>query len=682
MSFLYPGFLFALLAVAVPVLIHLFNFRRFKKVYFSNVKFLRDIQVQTSSSRNLRRLLVLLARILAVVFLTLAFAKPYFPAGNQEAAHNRKIISVYIDNSYSMEAVNKDGSLLDEARRRAREIASAYTLNDKFQLLTNDFEGRHQRLLTYEDFLSALEDIRISGVSRTIPQIIQRQQDVFSGENNASKTSYILSDFQKNMEPKGAFVPDSSVSLRFVKIRAAALPNISIDSVWFVSPIHRPGATEKLVVQLRNNSDKEGQRIPIKLAINGQQKAAASLTIPPRASRSDTLSFSGLEAGWQSGTLTITDYPVVFDDHYYFAFNVRKEVNVLVVNAQSANIYLNAVYRSDPFFKLVNAAAGNLDYSTMNEYPLIILNSLPDISEGLVQQLKRYVTEGGTLMVFPSLEGDMQGLTNLLNSLGADVPEAVSETEEKVASLNARHSLFTDVFEKVPANIDLPVAKKFVRYSNRSSTTRQMVLGLPGGRIFFGQYTAGKGSVYLSAVPLDEDAGNFARHSVFVPLMYQAALLSLHDNRMSYTLGRDQFFEVNHVMLGNNQVLKLKRDDFEVIPDVQQTANATRIYVADQLRDEGIYRLQKGDSVIAVAGFNDNRDESVLDYMEPGRLEKLFPGRKITLFDTEKATIHNDIKGVNEGVHLWKVCLILALIFLAAETLLLRFYRIPETPSA
>src|SRR3989339_322968 len=143
MRFLSPGFLFALLTIAIPVIIHLFNFRKFKKVYFSNVRFLKNVQIQTSSRQHLKDRLILATRILAISFLVLAFARPYIPVADQQNAFQQEVLSIYIDNSYSMEAVNKEGTLLDEAKRRAREIASAYSLNDKFQLLTNDFGGKY-----------------------------------------------------------------------------------------------------------------------------------------------------------------------------------------------------------------------------------------------------------------------------------------------------------------------------------------------------------------------------------------------------------------------------------------------------------------------------------------------------------------------------------------------------------
>ena len=117
MNFLYPGFLFALLTIAIPIVIHLFNFRKFKKVYFSNVQFLKEAKEQNSSREKLKHLLVLLCRVLAIIFLVLAFARPFISSGDGFSPSARNVVNIYIDNSYSMETVNKEGSLLDEAKR-------------------------------------------------------------------------------------------------------------------------------------------------------------------------------------------------------------------------------------------------------------------------------------------------------------------------------------------------------------------------------------------------------------------------------------------------------------------------------------------------------------------------------------------------------------------------------------
>ncbi|RZJ85947.1 MAG: hypothetical protein EOO20_19310, partial [Chryseobacterium sp.] len=157
MNFLYPGFLFALLAVAIPVIIHLFNFRKYKQVYFSNVQFLTEAKAESASGEKLKNLLILCARILAVVFLVFAFARPYFKNDSTVDPGLATVVSVFLDNSFSMQRVNKEGNLLDDAKRRAREIVKGYPVSTRYLLTTNDFEGRHQRMVQKEDFLAQLD---------------------------------------------------------------------------------------------------------------------------------------------------------------------------------------------------------------------------------------------------------------------------------------------------------------------------------------------------------------------------------------------------------------------------------------------------------------------------------------------------------------------------------------------
>jgi hypothetical protein len=79
MQFVYPAFLFALLAVAIPVIIHLFHFRRFRKVYFSDVSFLRQLSDESKKQSRLKHWLVLAARMLAVAFSGAGLCKALYP---------------------------------------------------------------------------------------------------------------------------------------------------------------------------------------------------------------------------------------------------------------------------------------------------------------------------------------------------------------------------------------------------------------------------------------------------------------------------------------------------------------------------------------------------------------------------------------------------------------------------
>ncbi|KQR70483.1 BatA domain-containing protein [Pedobacter sp. Leaf176] len=673
MNFLYPGFLFALLSVAIPVIIHLFNFRKFKKVYFSNVQLLKQVELQNSSKEKIKNLLILLSRILAIIFLVLAFAQPYIPISDKKTTLLNNTISVYIDNSYSMEAVNKDGNLLDEAKRRAKELVKAFGLNDKFQLLTNDFEGKHQRLLNQDDFLNALDDVKISATTRNLQQILNRQNNVFTGSSN--KYSFIISDFQKNIAANKKLETKSNIQYSFLKLNATTLPNVAVDSVWALSPNHQPGANEKLVVQVKNYSEEDAVSIPLKLTINNQQKALSSVTIPAGKIKRDTLSFSGLAAGWQKGVISIKDFPVTFDDSLFFSFKVDLNFPVLSINGPNVGNYIKTLFATDKYYKLNENFESNIIYSGFADYGIIILNGLRNPSSGLAQQLKIYLKAGGSVVIFPDLDADVQTYNAFLSDLSLPVIQSLNTSATKVDKIDLQNPIFKTVFEAIPRNLDLPSVNRYFNFIENNSSNKEMLLGLPGGKSFFAKYGVGNGFVYLSATSLNSADGNLARHPFFVPLMYRLALSSGIENTLYHTIGDETTLKSKNITLGKNQMLKLDSKNFEAIPEVRQVDGKTFIYVADQVKVPGFYNLKLADSQLAVYSFNIGRSESDMHYLSKSELDNLAGKANLKIYDTDKDAVKL-VSGANKiGQTLWKLCLILSLIFIAAEILLIRFFN-------
>ncbi|GAA4908371.1 BatA domain-containing protein [Mucilaginibacter defluvii] len=672
MHFLYPAFLFALASLAIPVIVHLYNFRRYKKVHFSNVQFLKQLQEQQASRRNLKERLILAARLLALLFLVLAFAKPYISKQDGTVAGQQHNVSIFIDNSYSMQTLNSEGSLLDQARQKAKEIAAAYGINDRFQLLTHDFEGRHQRLLSRDEFMDAVDEVKITGQNRKLDQILSRQRQLLMSGATGTRDVYVLSDFQDNTADNKKIAGDKSINVNLVPLKANNLPNVTVDSVWLLSAVHKPGDEEKLVVKLHNYADQEAAGVPLKLFINKQQKAMASFTLGPRKTLTDTLSFSGLSAGWQRGELQLQDNPVTFDNNFYFAFNVRLRMPVLIIDNGTENPFLKAAFGADSFFKADRTPEGNVDYAALGNYPLIVLTDVKNISAGLARELGNFVKKGNTLAVFPAADADAESYRALLQPLGAGYPFRIINNESKVERLNLQNPLFKEVFDAMPQNPDLPKAKKYFELSRAGQADNMMTL--PGGDAFWSGYKSGAGMVYVSAVPLNDDFSNLQRHGLFVPVLYRIALLSGHDLPLFNTLGGGESIETIPVRSSEKEVLKLTKDDFEIIPDVRQQDGSTRLYVADQLQQPGLYDLKKGDSTVAVLAFNDNRSESDLSYLSADDIKKILPEANTKLINANRP-LASAINEVNNDTQLWKLCIILALIFLAAEIVLIRLYK-------
>ncbi|MES2419418.1 MAG: BatA domain-containing protein [Bacteroidota bacterium] len=674
MNFLYPGFLFALFTIAIPIIIHLFNFRRFKKVYFSNVSFLKEVKEQHSSQEKLKNLLVLLSRILAIIFLVLAFARPFL---STNSVHNRikenNAVSIYIDNSYSMEAVNKEGTLLDEAKRKAKEIVKTFRLNDHFQLLTNDFEGKHQRLLNADEFIKAVDEVKISAAGRQLKQVINRQQSVFKGADN--RFAFVISDFQNSFTGSELIKIDTGTTVSLVKLKGNDLPNVAVDSLWLLSPVHQANTTERLVVKLRNYGEEDAKNISIKLAINQQQKAIGSLNILAGKSTIDTLSYSGLNLGWQKGTIHIKDFPLTFDDELNFSFNVNSDQKILSINGVNSGKYIRALFNADPYFKLSEMSESNINYAAFPLYSLIVLNGLNNPSSGLASELKAYVKNGGTVVVFPDLDANTLVYSQFLTALDLPAVAALNTNAIKVSTIELKNPLFKGVFETLPHNMDLPEVKRYFSFAEKNTSSKENLLQLPANGLFFARYPTTGGQLFLVATGLNEKDSNLPKHPVFVPLMYKIAFSSAKEQPLYQVIAKDNTIESNKINLHVNQSLKLVADNFEIIPELRQSNGKSLLYIADQVKKAGFYDLKQGDSTIAIIAFNDNRTESDMHYTKQSDLQQIFGKQKVAFLDPKSDRMASVFAAKNNGTELWKLCLILSVIFLAIEIVLIRFYH-------
>ena len=684
MNFTYPAFLFALVAIAIPIIIHLFNFRKFKTVYFSNVRFLKEIKQETQSRSRLRQLLILASRILAICFLVFAFAQPFIPVKNKKIILGQKAVSIFIDNSFSMEAINKNGTLLDEAKKRALEIVASYKPNDRFQLLTNDFEGKHQRLVNKEEFSALLDEIKITPVTRKISDIVSRQEDLLSGSGSKSRIAYLISDFQKSMTNIDQLKKDTLIDLNLVPLTAALKNNIYIDTCWFDTPVRQLNQLEKLHIRIKNNSENAVENNSIKLFINGTQRTLASFSMEAHAETEVLLSFPNKESGFQQCYVALNDYPVTFDDAFYFSYEVSKNITVLCINPSETGVsassapYINNLFGMDSVFLIKNSEENKLEYATLNTYNLIILNELKTISSGLGQELKRFLNNGGNVLVFPSANMDFQTYNSFLTSLGANYYERLDTINTKVEKINLEHLVYKNVFDKKTAkasNLDLPKVFNHYVFTKSTRNREESLLSLQNGDHFLSEYRVGNGNIYLSAVSLQADYSNFARHALFVPTIYMIALNSQIQHPLFYTLGKDENMETAQLITGESVYhVRKEAGDFDIIPEHRIIDTKAQINIRNQLREGGNYNLYAGKEKIMPLSFNFNRLESDLSCYNPEELETFIEAQQENnlhlLYSGEKNL--SAVIDMTEGKKLWKWCIVLTLLFLGIETLLLR----------
>lgn len=688
MQFIHPLFLIAMSAMAIPILIHLFNFRKYKRVYFTNVRLLQEIQQETKKQSRLRQWLILLARLLAIASLVIAFAQPYIPASKQQKKiTDQQNVSIYVDNSFSMEAVSTEGKLLDVGKNKALEIMSAYAPSDLFQLLTNDFEGKHQRFVSPEELRRMIDEVQVSPNTKSIPEIINRQNDMLPAGGMVNYDAYIISDFQVTTAQILAAKPDTNINWFLTPLTAEKRNNLFIDSVYFLSPVHQPGQPVMLRVRIQNASGESLEKIPVKLTINSVQKALASIDMQPNATTDITLSYTENSSGIQYGLVEIVDYPIVHDDKFYFAYPVLPVIPVMAINEKEDNKYLNALFHNDSLVRFTNSAVKQLDYNKLFLNSLVVLNSPGEISSGLAQEINRYVRSGGNLVVFPPLDGKVDSYNTLLALFNLNGYASLDTARQRMATINVESELYNEVFEKnssgrvvLPENIDLPMVFKYFSYKQENRSQAEVLCKLQNNQPFLITTPIDKGQVYIFCTPLDDTWSIFPRHMIFVPTMYKIALLSNPMPPLSYVAGESATVEIPADSLIETNVYKIKKrdSDFEVIPAVKKIGTKISLVTYDQIREAGFYEVSAGINPIAGITFNYNRKESDLTCLTWAQLEEhiqRLPVRNIRIIKEKKSSIAREIHQIKQGTPLWKLFIILALLFLAMEILLIRLLK-------
>lgn len=674
MKFAYPEFLYALFAIAIPIIIHLFNFRKFKKIYFSNVEFLKEVQQETQAKSKLKHLLILLSRILAIAFLVFAFAQPFIPSSKSDVANQNNIVGVYIDNSFSMESIGENGSLINEAKTKAIELVNSYRATDKFIIITNNFNTGDQRLLSNEEAIDKIESITISSNSKELSNIYSRNRDAINSSKINNKSFYILSDFQKSTADFKSIKADTLINSYLIPIKASEISNLYIDSCWFNSTTHLLNQNEELSIRIQNNSENDLENIPVKLYINNNNIVPVSFSVKANDETIITLNYLNKTKGIQQGKVELRDSPVTMDDAFYFSYNISDNINILGIgNTEPA---LSSIYSTDSVFNYSNFDVTQLDYSIIKKSNLVVLQNLEQVNSGLSNAIKSFIENGGSLLVFPSNKINMGSYREFLSLLNVNYYTAIDTSESKVRDINLKHPIYNNVFEGVPeGNLNLPLVSVHYQISKGTTAYKNNILTLRNGAPFITEYKVGKGTVYLSTISLDKESSNFTNHALFVPTLYNIALLSQPNYPLSHIIGSNSTIDVNRTIAKDN-VYHIKNSTLDIIPKVRNTNNNSTIFINSGIETANNYFLENKESKIGLA-YNYNRSESELSYLTSEDIDEIIQSSNINAkyIDISTGTIQSALSDLNIGKKYWKYCIILALLFLAIEIVLIKIFK-------
>lgn len=676
MGFVYPYFLFGLFAIAIPIVIHLFNFRRFKKVYFTNVKLLKDLKIESRKQNKLRNILLLALRCLSIAFLVLLFANPYIKQDeNALVKEGSNAVLIFVDNSFSMENSANKGSLLDFAKTKAKEIAMQYSENDNFCLLTQDMSGKHKHFVNREEFLNLLSEVEITASSLPMSQIIRSSHRFIHTHTAKNKVCFYVSDFQTSRFDSENFEQNKLNDI-FIPLKAENADNVFIDSVWLENSGLKVGEAANLFAKIKNHSKDSRENLAVKLFVNQKQLTSISINLEADEEQTIKMSFTVPQNGVLHSRLSVSDNPVCFDDDFYFTLLIRDKVKTLAINQNEQNKHLLRLLKEDESIEFSNMKADNLDFGQFGEQSMIILNELNEISSGLASELSNFIERGGSLCVIPSKDMDLNSYNLFLKSYSAPTYERLLEKSAKVASIDIESKLFKGVFTSVTDNMEKPEAKKYFQFSNSSETIAQSIMQFADGNDFLVLSPQNKSDIYLFAVALQEDWSNITNQSIFVPCLWNMCSMSRILPQIYYNLGDNSFIDLSaYINLENKEIcmVKNKTEDIAFIPQILKKNKQFGLLSQGQTNTADNYNVWLADSLIGGFSLNYSREESMLEFLSPQDLESKLKENKIEnsrVFSTREM-IETQFQKSKVGFSFTSLLIILILISIGLEIFLL-----------
>jgi len=643
MQFRHPELLYALFLLIIPILVHLFQLRKFKREDFTNVAFLKQISIQTRKSNTIKKWLVLLTRLGIISMIVLAFAQPFFT--QSDSATKEKETVVYLDNSFSMQAKGASGQLF---RQALQDLIINIPEEEVFTLLTNTETYKD---ISIKNTRNNLLKLGYSAEQLTPAAIALKAQKEFSSNPATEKQLIVISDFQDKGQQQDLNI--NNASLHYVQLRPVVENNIAIDSVY---PIRSETNKLSLIATLSTQERRE-TNVPISL-YNDKQLIAKATASFNEATETQVEFDIDIQTDFK-GQLTIEDPLLPFDNTLYFNNNTLQAIKVLSIN-EGEQDFLSRIYTA-PEFEYTAINHTTLHYSKIPDYNFIILNKVKIPSQALINALTTFVTNGGSVLCILNEAGEASNYSSLLSRLGGLQIGKLTTSNRLVTTINYDHPLYRNVFDNRIKNFQYPSVSNGFTINNGEE-----ILNFEDGSAFI----TGKKKVYVVAGGLNISNSNFQNSPLIVPTLYNMAKQSLSLPTLYFTNGLANTYDIPIVVQkdGILSLANIETPDKTQIPLQRTFGNKVSITTQEQPKNAGIYNVSNKDSILQQISYNYNRSESILRYQNLEVKEGIS-------YNTSVATLFDTLKEANSIQSLWKWFVIFALLFLLLEMLILKFFK-------
>ena len=695
MTFLNPLYLIALAAAAIPILLHLLNLRKTRVVEFSTLTFLHELQRSRIRKLKLKQWLLLALRTLIIVFMVLAFTRPALRSslGFLPGTTAKNSVVIILDDSFSMTRPDEGGRLIKQAQQKALSILNLLEPGDEATLvLLSQARERKELTAALGAVRSEIDAVQASYVTGSLSDALIAARLLLDDSKNFNREVYIVSDQQATLFGGSETQPemfDPAIRVFYIPLESREHDNAAVTDARVESSIFEEGRPVDITATVYNDGPSPMSGAMLSVFLNGERVSQQALDIPGGSTSDVRVAVTPRESGFISGFVELEDDALAEDNRRYFSFHVPSKLNILIGpgNSDAASIVSLGLEpgtddESASPFVLTVADRSQLLSANLSNFDAVILLGAASLSPAFIERLQAWVRNGGSAMLFPDADGNIQAFTSeflprfgIPPTAGSTGSLEGSGTFSTVTDFDFDHPLFRGVFSRDDAKprIESPTLWFAVRL--RADTAAQQVAGTSNGDAFILDSRYGKGKVLVFAVAPDLRWSDFPLKGVFVPLLYRSAfyLASRDDFASDATTGGDlDVLVAGRVPSGT--MFDLVSPEGETRRVVPKSLPSGLVFPVDHLDMPGVYTLAAGDEVLRTISVNTDPAESRLARAEDAQRDQWmnrFGITRLSVLDA-KLDVQSAIAEARFGVELWKYMLFLALLCAVTEMFIAR----------
>lgn len=703
MNFLNPFFLFGLIAVAVPVVIHLINLSRPKKISFSTLAFFNELRKTTIRRIRIKKYLLMALRALALLMLALALARPILPSGINGSAKSAvpKAVAIIIDNSSSMQRLNQQGLLIDRAKNIADRIIRNANRDDKFYITSTngenaglgEFESADQSQTRLSEITST---VKAQYSAESMANVLRKMEEA----PQAQGIVYVISDGQisqfeglEQISSEKDKTSSKSISTQLIQLSAGKQQNLAVESVKLENQIISSGSPIVMSVQVMNTGSVEAANQFVSLKMEGEIVGQHEISLSVGEKQSVSFQLVPQKTGDITGRIVVEGDELIYDNEHFFVLNIPQKRSVLLLsNSREASSFksylepaLDAASKTNSQFSIVHRTLNEVNNSDFGNYDAIIFDGMDEIPEYWQKGLQQYVQNGGGILFFPSETGDINNYNRFLSQFGA--PEFSNVLGEygsfksvtKMGTLEEGHPILGDIFRK-EENEELKIERSSIFYyyqAKNGSGSVNLLETTDGSPLLFKQ-PFGKGMLLVSTIGNDPGWSNLPVNPLFAPFYYRTVLYASSTESAGlreHTLGTP--FVWNDATESTEAVLQLNGVEYK--GEIRRRMDGTQITYPGREWKPGIVSVKEGDGSSKIA-VNKNIMESRFDTLTNSRWKQMLGdiGQVNDILSANSLSaddLESKLKASIFGKEIWNWFIWIALLFLIVETVVSRLYK-------